>query len=188
VTLVPNSFRLKIPALNWEKSVTFAIVNCDARGYLLKGRSKIMEAIIEDILNFSVRQEKMLLTICEQTEEKKLGIGAEKTFKNLVRLSEKNIKLFEKSLVDLPEKIRTISIRTVILNDFELEIPTTSALTEQYKLLWIMKALDNFIRLWSKVLAGCDDHHLRKTIEIQIEEKQNIRRHVESSYDQAILK
>ncbi|MCI0512826.1 hypothetical protein L0128_06410 [candidate division KSB1 bacterium] len=147
-----------------------------------------MEVLIEDILNFGVQQEKLLLSICDQIEVKKLGIGAEKTFKNLVRLSEKNIKLFEKNLVDLPERIRTICIPTVILTDFELERPGSSGLSEPLKLLWILKASDNFIRLWSKVVAICEDQHLRKTLEIQIEEKQNIRTHVESLYDQSILK
>ena len=83
----------------------------------------------KSIIKFILQQEKKLLSIIENIRDKELTIIERNVFKDLVRLTEKNIILLEKDYNGFEERIKNLPITNLILDDFNVDVPKKKKFT-----------------------------------------------------------
>lgn len=142
-----------------------------------------MKESAKSIIKFIIQQEKKLLSIIENIGDKELTIIERNVFKDLVRVTEKNIILLEKDYNGFEERINNLPITNLILDDFNVDVPKKKKFNYQTNLIFIMKITDNFSRLFEVLLRRCTDDLLRKMLEDLIHEKAQLKQRIESMYD-----
>jgi len=145
-----------------------------------------MKVNAKSVIKFTIRQENKLLSIIENLESKNLAITDKNVFKELRRITEKNINLLERDYNGLAERLQTLPITTLILDDFNIDVPKNKNLDYQTNLIFIMKIIDSFCRLFEILIRKCTDNLLHKMLEELVKEKMQLRQKIEAIYDKII--
>ena len=145
-----------------------------------------MKTNAESIIKSTIQQEKQLLLILNNLKNRKFTLIERKVIQDLQHTSLKNINLLEKNFTGLIEKLKIIPFTNLMLDDFNVNIPKTGGFNYQTNLIFIMRIIDNFIRLFTIMLRKCDEDLLRQMFERLIEEKNKLKQRIESIYDQTI--
>lgn len=145
-----------------------------------------MKENAKSVIKFIIRQERKLLSIIENIESKDLTIIERNVFRDLVRVTEKNIILLERDYNGFEERINNLPITNLILDDFNIDVPKKKKFNYQTNLIFLMKINDNFSRLLELLVKKCNDDLLRKMLEDLVSEKAQLKQRIESIYDKTI--